>query len=273
MKRTILYIAGLLLWIELLLNVFDLWGVHHYNDLAYLAASYRTDAVRGYYLPEGYYNFRHWWWQGFEANQLPDGTRRVPDSHGWCDVAFIGDSVTWGHGVNDDQTWVNLLAQRIPQMRAINLGVDGYNSEQAKNSMVVAPRAALFVYMIVGNDPMPTEVPAKFPYTLYTYAYLRTLFTNHRAIVAPAPSDIERFERDIQSMAATGRVLFVSAEDEIMHILLADYQVLWIPDTSQDRKLRVSYVDAHANAQGARLIADSIEPALRKILPQFCGSF
>lgn len=45
-------------------------------------------------------------------------------------VALIGDSFTFGFGVNDPQTFSALLNEQDPQRRYLNLGVPGYSTDQ-----------------------------------------------------------------------------------------------------------------------------------------------
>ena len=40
----------------------------------------------------------------------------------------MGDSVTFGYGVDDDQTWVDGMARALPDVHVINAGVSGFNS-------------------------------------------------------------------------------------------------------------------------------------------------
>jgi lysophospholipase L1-like esterase len=61
------------------------------------------------------------------------GTRRMPAVSGpRRTVAVLGDSCTFGVGVNDDQTFAALLQQRLPGVRAIDLGVPGYMAYQGR---------------------------------------------------------------------------------------------------------------------------------------------
>ncbi len=40
-------------------------------------------------------------------------------------IVVLGDSMAFGYGVDDDQTWTTLLAARLPGNRIINLGLPG----------------------------------------------------------------------------------------------------------------------------------------------------
>jgi lysophospholipase L1-like esterase len=47
-----------------------------------------------------------------------------------ADIVAVGDSMVFGYGVNDDQTWIRLLADSLPGSRVINLGRAGQGPQQ-----------------------------------------------------------------------------------------------------------------------------------------------
>jgi hypothetical protein len=47
-----------------------------------------------------------------------------------ADIVVLGDSVTFGHGVADDQAWPAALASSLPQNGVINLGLEGAGPQQ-----------------------------------------------------------------------------------------------------------------------------------------------
>jgi lysophospholipase L1-like esterase len=47
-----------------------------------------------------------------------------------ADIVTLGDSVTFGYGVEDGEAWPALLAQAFPQLHVINLGLIGASPEQ-----------------------------------------------------------------------------------------------------------------------------------------------
>lgn len=55
-------------------------------------------------------------------------------------IAVIGDSYTFGHGVNDDETNAAYLQKEFPEHYVLNAGVDGYNIEQ--EAIVMRERVA-----------------------------------------------------------------------------------------------------------------------------------
>src|SRR5262245_45701053 len=102
----IVVLVSIVLELEIVLNLLDPWGCRYFNDLATLWEKVVESPNRGYVLPLGKYQFSHW-----QATELQNSVRLVPDNaNGPCQVVFLGDSVEWGHGVNDNETWVNLIA-------------------------------------------------------------------------------------------------------------------------------------------------------------------
>ena len=94
--------------IEAALAAVDPWGVRYFDDVQSIWQASAPD-VTGYSFKPGRYIF------GPTAFTIEaDGLRAVPgrDSSG-PRVAFVGDSVTFGQGVNDADTWVSLMAAAL----------------------------------------------------------------------------------------------------------------------------------------------------------------
>ncbi len=54
----------------------------------------------------------------------PDGVKRI---------VVLGDSFTWGYGVNDDEIYTERLESKLPDTEVINLGVTAYNLRKEFN--------------------------------------------------------------------------------------------------------------------------------------------
>ena len=80
------------------------------------------------------------------------GCRKVPERPGATSaVAFLGDSTTFGVGVNDDQTYAALLQQRLGDVQTVNLGVPGYTAYQGRLRLEsfpfrIPPRAVVVTF-------------------------------------------------------------------------------------------------------------------------------
>jgi hypothetical protein len=74
-------------------------------------------------------------------------------------IAVIGDSMTFGFGVQDDETNPAVLQEAFPDYQVINAGVSGYNLDQevAAYERKVAPfNPSLVILEFVVNDADPT---------------------------------------------------------------------------------------------------------------------
>jgi lysophospholipase L1-like esterase len=73
-----------------------------------------------------------------------------------ADIVVLGDSMAFGYGVDDDQTWTALLADRLPGSRIINLGFPGAGPQQYLRSyerfgQALQP-ALVLLCLFPGND-------------------------------------------------------------------------------------------------------------------------
>jgi lysophospholipase L1-like esterase len=84
------------------------------------------------------------------------GFTYTTDEHGFrnpspwpeqADIVVLGDSMAFGYGVGDDESWPAVLADRWPASRIINLGVTG-----------AAPQQYLRIYERFGRALQPTLV-------------------------------------------------------------------------------------------------------------------
>jgi lysophospholipase L1-like esterase len=47
-----------------------------------------------------------------------------------AEIVAVGDSLTFGHGVDDEQAWPAIVASSLPRSRVINLGLSGAGAQQ-----------------------------------------------------------------------------------------------------------------------------------------------
>jgi lysophospholipase L1-like esterase len=82
----------------------------------------------------------------------PDGFRRVPGAVNARDtIVFLGDSCTFGVGVDDEETFAALVQAELKDIRCINAGVPGYSVFQGRRLLESLPL-----------DPPPRIVVANF---------------------------------------------------------------------------------------------------------------
>ncbi len=266
-RSLIALLIGLILALllgEVLLAAFDPLGFAYYRDQAALGALLIPD-------PSGY-NFqpgRHKLIE-FTCTILPDGTRAAPATNLAAPptLVFLGDSVTFGYGVNDDQTWVNLIARALPTVHVINAGVSGYNSTNVRRTLARYPQADALVYLIINNDADPEYQP--------DFAHLRPpapiswlalYLLNLPEYLHPVSADelvargqIDRYLQDIRAIAADRRVLLVAFDNPLTALTVkAGFRVARI-DRGTDR---VSPADGHPGVIGNQAIARQILPLVQ----------
>ncbi len=249
---------GLLAWLDPL-------GFAYYRDQAYLGARLIPDP-RGYNFRPGVYRL-----SSSQFTILPDGTRRVPDTNleAAKTLVFIGDSVTFGYGVDDAQSWVNRIARELPDVHVINAGVSGYNSTNVLRTLAQYPTADALVYLIVNNDaepenqpdfahPRPPDNPSWLAlYLLHLPEYLNPISASDEI----ARGDIPRYLDDLHHILADERVLAVAFDDAFGQLTVRECCAIPLIARGTDR---VSPVDGHPGVRGNQEIAAQMLPLLRQ---------
>ena len=275
----IVILVSLVLELELILYLIDPWGLKYFDDLATIWQTVVVHPTRGFVLPPGEYKFSHW-----KATELTNSIRLLPDNrNGSCQVIFFGDSVTWGHGVNDSETWVNLIAGQMPEINAVNAAFDGYNSENVRRGIADFPDAKVIIYMINGNDTERTYGYSNgWPYQPHlsmTEKYVRYFLVvkgqlpgdaaaptlNEAGLGGETDPNVVRFRSDIEAMSRDKRVLLIGFDNQFDD-LKKPFGILSIPFY----KDRVSLVDAHPNPKGSREMAAAILPLVRHAVARRC---
>lgn len=256
------WIAVTPLLIEMALTVFDPLGVRHYlGDLNEMYSHFREDGQRGYIMQPGDYTFSNW-----RATILPDSSRTVPDTNlgSPCKIVFLGDSVTFGHGVDDKATWVNLIVQELP-IRAVNAGINGYNIDNVQGARR-AISGDLYVYLLIDNDtdpPLNWQNGAYHAYnTIIEYLDWYTFSVNYRS----AEPD-NAFYRALEALLSDPDVTVAAFDTGGLSTDLARrYPIHLIPLWTHPN----SRADGHANPEGNREIAAAMLPIVQSAMQKQC---
>jgi lysophospholipase L1-like esterase len=253
--------------LEIGLRLFDPWGAYtYYTDLITLSKAFAPDPDRHYILPPGHYTFTHW-----QATQTTEG-RLVPDTQpSDCTIAFLGDSVTFGYAVNDEDTFVNQLARQFPDVHFVNRGLSGYNAAQVAASADDTPS----IYFMIHNDSQDVT-PQKAPTlsTLNTVFRASTLYYNHwkaRGIVSAASPDEypDWFYAALDSLVARPNILIVAYDNNWLADDIDDrYPITRIPYYGDHH---TSYADPHPNPDGHRIIASNLAPIVQTLQVATCS--
>lgn len=239
-------------FIEVALRIFDPLGLNYFSDLATLYSVWQSHET-GYTFPDGEYRLSNY------SFTYRDGQRVTPDSNpSGKQVVFIGDSVSFGLGVNDAETWINLVAREL-NINAINLALPGYNIGNIERQLAHLPPDSCIVWLVVGNDHEPDRdwTPPVAPKPQYAF------ITRYLMLLAPSLPDTPptpQFYERVEAIAADERVTAVAFD--------APYAERMPPTVHRipPYQSRISYVDAHANEVGNQEIAVAIAPIISSVI-------
>lgn len=264
--RAFAHIALVIFFLEILLRVFDPIGAVYYTEVNHLFTEFVVDPITIYKLPPGTYQFSN-----FMITMTETG-RTVPDtSESDCQIAAIGDSVTFGYGVNDKDTWINLLAREFPEVQFINAGLSHYNSTHILRSMEKYSQVDGYIYLITANDVERGEFLYAddqyidyVPYFVLYIMYFRTAMSGESDTLP----DTAGFFADIEAIAEHDNVIYFVHEESAQEIMRSQgYEVPLISFGDA----RISAVDAHPNADGTRRIAAHMKPYITDLIEEACN--
>lgn len=249
--------------IEVLLRITDPFGAAYFGDLSGNFYDQAIEDPRGYVIPAGAYQASHW-----SFTILPDHTRAVPDTTTDSErtMVFIGDSVTFGYGVEDAETFVNLVAQAFPDWRVINDSYPGWNIQNLEGAWSQHPDADLIFVLTITNDLTEPYVTPAFngwrPLYIQAYAtWIGWIFTGFptasaEQIAAREPGWLE----SIRAIASDPRTTLLTIDTA------GDYEqrvAAMFPDKTEILENftgLVSTVDSHPNPASHIFLADQIIP-------------
>lgn len=254
-----LLIAILLLLDFLLWHLDPLGAVTYDHDLAALFPISEPDATGIRYLPG-----RYTLW-GYTLTIGHDGLRIVPHTaFSDCTIATVGDSLTFGMGVNDAETFTNSLAQHIPA-HWVNAGIPGYSAVNVERQ-IGAVEADGYIWLIIGNDDEDVTLYQGYRQTRRLTGLSSTVnFLLRRSYPAP---NIERFRAGADAILARDNVLGFVFEGQRLTELVQTYypQVIVLPQYTGI----ISRADMHPNAAGHQQIADAMLPYVIEFVEGIC---
>lgn len=221
----------------------------YFADAAALRRVAIPDEHKGYVLPFGIYALTQ-----STVNIGPDNMRLVPDTNSQadCAIAALGDSVTFGSGVDDDATWVNQLAALYPGIHFINTAFRGYNSANIRGAYESVP-ADGYIYLIIGND---NQLPAIWSEgwrddrpSSGMSRYLYVLLNREE------PSLWSGFEKDMQAILGSDVLAFAFEGDALTPWLREHHpEVILLPLWTS----RISSADVHPDREGHAEIVEGM---------------
>jgi hypothetical protein len=280
LTAAVMVLAPLLL-IEGILQLFDPWGIRFFDDMAYFGTALENDDTRGYILPDGSYQFSNW------QATLENGSRIIPNTpdSADCEIVVLGDSFTFGYGVNDAETWLNHIAAEFPEVRFVNAGITAYNSSNSLGTWSSFPDATAYVYLSNSNDWEPSLSPGDIEYRnaastmpfivrYGNYFYHRRVAeANTTPMTAEELFAIPQYEQYFADLQAFNEIenftIITWASSKLnpgLDALGVDYQTVVLPAGHIN-----SFVDGHLNAEGNRLFAENLSPIMAGVIESACG--
>lgn len=240
-------------------------GVHDSHTFHMLM----QDDPTGYRLPAGTHHFH-----ALDVTILEDGSRAVPATNATapCTIAAIGDSMTFGSGVGDSETWVNLLAEYYPAVRFINAARPDYSAPNVAALKAAYP-ADGYLWLLIFNDVLEAYVyqgiyPAH-PYPAATALYQDWLINRFRATTYRLrETDMRGYWQAVEQITGDNVLLFGFVNDALTMNTAFRYPVVLIPPYSAF----VSRADRHPNATGHQQIATSLLPYLAPFVDMVCDA-
>ncbi|HLV34574.1 MAG TPA: SGNH/GDSL hydrolase family protein [Spirillospora sp.] len=260
--------------LEIALALIDPFGMAFFAKVDWLD-QYLGRANGSYSLSPGTYDMNGW---RVSMNETP--TRIVPESGTGCTVLFTGDSVTWGWGVNDGETFANLIATELG-VNAINAAVFGYSSEDVAASLQYFNDYDLAVYLIFPNDHHYTwDITAALqPPASHTFpgfgllhggtpaAVWYSLYLMTQSTQGQSTEYWDRFYAAMDAISAHDNVLIFGFDEPVARQASERYDVHLIDWYSTS----ISRVDSHPDLAGHQQIADAMLPAIRERLGEVCA--
>jgi hypothetical protein len=219
-----------------------------------------VDNERGYSLPPGEYNREY---GAVTINR--DLTRVVPDSNeNGRRLIFLGDSVTFGVGVDDGETFVNLLAQRLAA-HTVNAAFTGHNITYIQRSFeMYADPDALLAWLVIENDTgLEHDFPEdlKHPPNVFGFEPLLLRYWLQTTAVDATPRDVDNFYRRMDAITGEyDNLILFAFDDEWGRALAGRYDVNLIPWYTS----HISRANSHPDVLGHVEVADSMQPILER---------
>ena len=206
---------------------------------------------------------------------LEDESRFVPASNpdASCTIAAIGDSLTFGMGVEDDETWVNYIAEVYPDVHFLNYGRPVFSAGNVLRSHDAYPADA-YIWLVVDNDDFPDReyIPNDSRYPSATRLYW--LYTIYPALFGELPFEALYGGGDtsIPGRSPSAEAAAVMAEDTLIFgfdkVPARNIeQAIIIPEFTEQN----SPMDAHPSEIGNQQIADEMLPYLDNFIAAHCG--
>ena len=206
----------------------------------------------------------------------------VPKPPGMRRILCLGDSFTFGWGVQANEAWPKVLEEIIAEtgrkVECVNMGVPGYGLAQEVRLLETKGFALdpdLVLFGIVGDDlnDVQGRVGKK-----SAFEFLNWLAMRRR--VRASESDKPNFNRAEETLNRLGLwagdrripilfvlLNFIPEQDRFLRLLNRhDFPVIDLTQIQEEPLNRFSDIDRHPNARGHRLLAENMETQVIKMM-------
>ncbi|BFU93745.1 MAG: hypothetical protein NTNFB02_04670 [Nitrospira sp.] len=169
-------------------------------------------------------------------------------------IAIVGDSLTYGDGVEARHTYSALLQQLLEQdyaVEVLNLGSDGMQSEDVRNRVLeFAPRLRpdLVIYGVCHNDFLPAGVGQ---------------YAVNDALALPLP---DWFKREL---ASRSRLIRLMSDGYNAALMRMGYRADFFDDILKDFRNYQGRFAADVSAMNAYVLSQGLPPVVTMVLDQF----
>jgi hypothetical protein len=194
-----------------------------------------------------------------------DGTRNLPDNGSGCRVVAVGDSFTFGMGVDDNESWVNIAA-RETGYNWINSGMPGL---QASNFVTILDEypADVYVYLNTANDAAVYEeiTPEQAPYRPFSALTLYIYRAANLPLVYEAPDNYRSY---LDTITARDNLIWYTIDNSPQLDINIEYGAIVLPSTFEI----IGVDDSHPNPTGHEQIWKTMENTLKPFVESYCES-
>lgn len=239
--------------LEIIVAMLDPLGIAAYRNGLAMLRSIRYPTNEGYALNDGQHTIEHW------TVTVENGLRVVPDTNKSAskELIILGDSVAFGFGVDDSDTFANLIARQLPDWHVINTAQTGYSIGNIERTSSLYPEAECLVYVSVSNDNESDVLNGT-----ETYVYMPALLAYGQYYVLRSIYPVVGYDDWLKrAKALFDSGVLITVFDESRQAESVKNANLPFPIIPR-HKSTVSYGDSHPDATAHQAITDSLMPLI-----------
>jgi len=174
--------------------------------------------------------------------------------------------MTFGWGVEDNETFAYRIAQGYPEAQFINTGKAAYSAKNLRMTAQSTP-AKGYIYIPMYNDNIVS--PFLQPTRSSPPLALRTYLGNSQRL-GSTRHEAQDWQVDLSAMLSEGRWLILAMDkpSPVLDWLITEYPETVIVTTYTQS---VSFADEHPSVNGHGELVDVMEPHVRTFVDDICN--